>query len=120
MELGVIEEIALDAPDFVVHLPPLGAGIDADAHTLKVERTAGAAAGRGGSRATPPACGCSRCLGGSRGWRLCGGDVPVAALAVEDLLAVGRNGGGADVFEEPLRSAFGQVEAVERQAARLA
>ena len=36
--MRVVEEIAFDAPDFVVHLFPLGAGLDPDFHGVEFER----------------------------------------------------------------------------------
>jgi hypothetical protein len=46
MRVGVVEEVALDAPGFVEDLLPFGARIDVGAHVAEVERLAGAAVAR--------------------------------------------------------------------------
>ena len=64
--MRIVEEVALDAPDFVVHLLPLGARVHVNFHVRQLERP------------------------GIRLGRLAGGrDAPLLALFVQHLLAVG-------------------------------
>src|SRR5262249_36003406 len=85
VEAGVVEEVAFDAPDFVIHLLPLGARIDAHLDVVELEQTV-AGLGRGGGI----------------------DDVPlVGALTIKQLFAVGGYIDATDVIDERLRLALG-------------
>ena len=90
MGVGVIEEIALDAPGFVVDLTPLGAGIDGGLHGPEVQRLAGIVIA---------------------GLQIVGrGDGPAALAGVEHLGAVMRNREMVQVAEHDFRMALFQRE----------
>src|SRR5580704_18575668 len=91
--IRVVEEIAFDAPDFVVHLFPFGARLDPDFHGVELER---AFAG----------------LGGRRG----GCDEPAFALLVEIFFAVERDGDILDTGDELFGFTLGEIEFREDEA----
>src|SRR5271170_7434990 len=91
----VVEEIAFDAPDFVVHLLPLGARLHPDFHGVEFER---AFAG----------------LRGCRGGR----DEPRFALLIEKLFAVERDGSVLYAGDNLLGFAFSEIEFGEDEAWR--
>jgi len=87
---GVVEEIALEAPDLVIHLPPFDERLDEDLHLPGVQ---GALPGldRAGRR----------------------GDRPLRPLVDEDLLARGRKDKVADAVQVLVGLPGAQVELME-------
>src|SRR5271165_2693168 len=85
--VGVIEEVALDAPNLVVHLIPLDAGIGVDLHAVEIQS---AIAGLGHD-----------CL-----WR----DEPPRALAIQNLFAMGRNHKAVQTSKERFRLASAEIK----------
>ena len=85
-----VEVVAVDAPCFVEHLRPFGAGID-----LHLDRVGGETSGIGLDALAS------------------GGDVPVSRLAVEHLLRVRRKLIVVDLGKEHLVAPLGEVVAVE-------
>src|SRR5437899_8846870 len=75
--LWVIKEIALDAPNLVVHLVPFGARVDEDLHLIQLQRAI------------------------ARLRRsLCFSDEPSRPLAVQNFFAIGGNRKSVDAAEE--------------------
>src|SRR5271156_4478105 len=93
--MRVVEEIAFDAPDFVVHLFPFGARLDPDFHGVELER---AFAG----------------LGGRRGGR----DEPAFTVLIEKFFAVEGDRDILDAGDELFGFALGEIEFREDQAGR--
>src|SRR5580658_5208782 len=91
--MRVVEEIAFDAPDFVVHLFPFGARLDPGFHGIELQR---AFAG----------------LGGRRGGR----DEPALTLLIKKLLAAKRDGDILDAGDELFGFTLGEIEFREDQA----
>src|SRR5277367_200512 len=91
----IVEEIAFDAPDFVVHLLPLGARLHPDFHGVELESAFAGLRRRRGGR-----------------------NEPGFALLIEKLFAVERDGGVLDAGDDWLGFAFGEIEFSEDEARR--
>src|SRR5271156_1747280 len=87
MKVGIVEKIALDAPDLVIHLVPFRARIDVHLEVFQFQ--------------FPIAW-----LRGGRGWR----DEPLRTLLIKSLFAVGRHGKNIDAANKRFLFARGQVE----------
>ena len=83
----IVQEIALDAPNLVVHLVPFGARVNVNFHLIQFE------------------CTVSRLR---RGVRL--GDEPPLPLAVQHFFAIRGNSQSVDSAEERLRFACRQIK----------
>ncbi len=95
MRVRVVEEIALDAPDFVIDLPPLGARVDVNFHFAELQRAV------------------TRLRHGSRP-----GDKPLISHFVEHLFAIGGNRERGHSFEVLLRLARLEREFLQRECGR--
>src|SRR5271155_2324408 len=91
----IVEEIAFDAPDFVVHLLPLGARLDPDFHGVEFERAFAGLRRRRGGR-----------------------NEPGFPLLIEEFFAVERDGGVLDTGDDLFGFAFGEIELREDEARR--
>src|SRR5271155_1972685 len=89
--VGVVQKVALDAPHLVVHLIPLGAGVDVNLQIFQFQLTV---AGFDGSARS--------------------GNKPVGTLLVQNLFAIGGNRKGIDAADEGLGLAGGEIELAYR------
>ena len=93
VQVRIVKEIALAAPDFLVHLLPLGLRIDAHFHLAGLQHIRPAGRSRRHWRAE----------------RRRRRDHPVRPLAIENFFAVGRNREGADAFDGFIELALVEV-----------